>query len=138
MPPELTPLEAELLAFFRRQDENQERRHQEQVAALKEHNNGAQTRHSELLKALNQRDGATAKAIKELAEEDRRWQDQLVAGLKWLGPKLWELLRTPVGTLVLGALLLQLARVLDIAPMELLQALGPSPIPVQTVEKEEP
>jgi hypothetical protein len=129
MPPELSPLETELLAALKQQASDQERRHQESLAVFKAHNAGAELRHKELMKALSQRDGATVKALKDLKDDDQRWGDRLEAAAAWLGPKLWELLRTPMGALLVGILLAQLSRALDIAPADLLQFLGVAPIP---------
>jgi hypothetical protein len=111
MPPELSPLEIELLKRI----------------------DSGQAVTQALCKDLLTEVRAIRKALKLADQEEiaaqKAWRAQLLEGARWIGPKIWELLRTPMGALLVGILLAQLSRALDIAPADLLQFLGVAPIP---------
>lgn len=96
-------------------------------ADLQTHERAAGLRHREILETLKARDTAGVHAVQALAAERTWWRRTAEA----IAPYAWQALRTPLGTLLIGVLLLGLARVVGVEPVEVLRIIGPTPFPVQ-------
>ena len=98
---------------------------------IQEHNKAASLRHGELLTALRAKDNA----VQVLVDERGWWKRTLEKA----APYVWQALRTPLGALLLGVLVLGLAKALDVDPTTVVRLLAPPlPVQVQPQPQEEP
>jgi hypothetical protein len=84
---------------------------------IQTHERAAGLRHQEILRALTARDTAASQAVQALADERTWWKRTA----EKIAPYAWQALRTPLGTVLVGILLLGLARLLGVDPVEVLR-----------------